>query len=278
VIYALRDATGTVPSKALIASSIMSKKLSEAIDALVLDIKVGNGAFMKTLTEADELANMMIGIGAAHRIEVIAVFTAMDQPLGREVGNASELVESIDVLRGDGPGDLTEVVYALGAEMLVTGTLCADYEEAENRMRQAVDSGKALAKFREVVIAQGGDARVIDDPSLLPRAPHVHHVRAMRTGFVTGCDARDIGVASVRLGGRREHKEDDIDPSVGITLRRKIGEAVVEGDAVTDVRCTSEARLEAALDLLKNAWTIGVEPPPPRPVVVGKTGKQGEGT
>ena len=277
LIYALRDATGTVPSKALIASSIMSKKLSEGIDALVLDIKVGNGAFMKTLADADELAHMMVGIGAAHRTEVIALFTAMDQPLGREVGNASELVESIHVLRGHGPDDLTEVVYALGAEMLVTGTVCADHEEAQSRMRHAVDSGQALAKFREVVVAQGGDARVVDDPSLLKRAPHVHHARAARTGFVTRCDALDIGMASVRLGGGRERKEDDIDPSVGVTLRRKVGEPVVEGDAVADVRFTSEARLAAALELLENAWSIGDDPPPPRPVIIGKSGRQGEG-
>ena len=211
LIYALRSATGTVPSVPLIASSIMSKKLAEGLDALILDVKVGSGAFMKTIEDATELAETMVGIGAAHATTVVAVFTAMNQPLGRAVGNANEIGEAIAVLEGRGPDDLTEVVLKIGAEMLVAGAVCEDGGEARALMQDAIASGRAMDKFVEVVAAQGGDTAAVLDPSQLPHAAHTYHVRAVREGRVAACDALDIGVASVRLGGGRERKEDGID-------------------------------------------------------------------
>jgi pyrimidine-nucleoside phosphorylase len=270
LIYALRDSTGTVPSVPLIASSIMSKKLSEGLEALILDIKVGSGAFMRTVSEAAEVAQTMIGLGAAHDTTVIAIYTAMDQPLGREVGNASEIVESTDALRGRGPPDLTEVVYKLGFEMLVAAAICSDAAQATRLMTAAVDSGRALEKFAEVIAAQDSDARVIEDTSTLPRARHIHHVRADRTGFIAGCDALAIGVAGVRLGGGRERKEHDVDLGVGISVRKKIGERVEAGDPVADVRFSSEVRLSAAVELLDRAWAITESTGEPGPLILGE--------
>ena len=270
LIYALRSATGTVPSVPLIASSIMSKKLAEGLDALILDVKVGSGAFMKTIEDATELAETMVGIGAAHATTVVAVFTAMNQPLGRAVGNANEIGEAIAVLEGRGPDDLTEVVLKIGAEMLVAGAVCEDGGEARALMQDAIASGRAMDKFVEVVAAQGGDTAAVLDPSQLPHAAHTYHVRAVREGRVAACDALDIGVASVRLGGGRERKEDGIDQGVGITVLKKIGERVTVGESLADVAYTSEARLEAALELLEQAWEITDEGAVAGPMILGE--------
>lgn len=270
LIYALRDATGTVPSLSLIASSIMSKKLAEDIDGLVLDVKVGSGAFMKTIADAEELAETMVGIGTAHKTSTVAVFTAMDQPLGHEVGNASEIDESIDVLEGHGPADLTEVVLRIGGEMLLTGGIAADLDGARTLMESAVASGKALERFAAMIESQGGNPAVLEDRSLLPRASHVYHSKATRSGYIVGCDALDIGVAGVRLGGGRESKEDDVDPGVGITIVKKLGDEVADGDVVAEVRYTDPARLAAATPLIDGAWRIGDEPPAPRPMTLGE--------
>ncbi|MDH3706790.1 MAG: thymidine phosphorylase, partial [Acidimicrobiia bacterium] len=263
-LYALRDATGTVPSIPLIASSIMSKKLAEDLDGLVLDVKVGGGAFMTELEDARALARTMIGIGAAEQTPVVALLTAMDQPLGAEVGNASEMAESIAVLRGEGPDDLTELTLALGTEMLLLAGVADTPDTARQRLVDAVASGAALDALARVVEAQGGDPRVVADPSLLPRAPHQHELTATDAGTVTRCDARAVGVAAMRLGAGRERKEDDIDPAVGITVLAKVGDPVETGDPLAVLHHRDDDRLAAALSLAEQAWSIGdpVDRPP----------------
>jgi pyrimidine-nucleoside phosphorylase len=269
-IYALRDASGTVPSIDLISSSIMSKKLAEGLDALVLDVKVGSGAFMKEAEQATVLAETMVRIGASHDTEVVALLTDMDQPLGRAVGNANEVVESIEVLRGNGPADLVEITLRLGEEMLLVGGVVADRAEARKRLELAIDSGAALDKFREVVAAQDGDPSVVDDTSLLPQADHRQELVAARNGFVTHLDALAVGVAAVRLGAGRRTKADVIDPAVGFELVAKRGDSVEVGDPLVRVAYTSEAQLNSAIDVLTSAWVIGDEAPGEIPLVLGE--------
>jgi pyrimidine-nucleoside phosphorylase len=268
-IYALRDATGTVESIPLISSSIMSKKLAEDLDGLVLDVKVGSGAFMKDVESATQLAHTMIGIGAAHGTPVVAVLTDMDQPLGRAVGNANEIAESLDVLEGHGPPDVTELTMLLGEEMLVLADPGRDRGEARQALDEAVASGRALEVFASVVEAQGGNPRVVTDRSLLDVAPHARPITASRNGYVTRCDAMAVGVAAVRLGAGRAAKEDEVDHGVGITLSAKRGDRVDAGDLLGEVRYRDEHRLAAALALLDEAWEISDEPPPQRPLVLG---------
>ncbi len=225
-LYALRDVTATVESIPLIASSIMSKKLAEGIDALVLDVKVGRGAFMKTRAGARELAAALIGIGRGFGKRVTALLTAMDQPLGLAVGNALEVVEAIELLRGGGPADLRELTVELTAEMLLLAGVAAELPEARAAVAAAIADGRGLARFREIVIAQEGDPRAIDDPSRLPRAPRVIPVPAPAAGVVEAVDAEAIGLAAMALGAGRARVEDRIDPAVGVVLRRKVGERV----------------------------------------------------
>ncbi|MFH1103955.1 MAG: thymidine phosphorylase [Actinomycetota bacterium] len=259
-IYALRDATGTVPSIPLIASSIMSKKLAEGIDGLVLDVKVGRGAFKRELDDARTLARTMVNIGTAYGITAVAFITDMNQPLGREVGNASEIVESIDVLKGGGPADLVEIVFLLGAEMLVLGGVAADAEVARDRLAAAVSSGAALEKFVEVIGAQGGDPRVVEDTSLFAAAAGEHVITAPRAGVVTRCDALDLGVAAMRLGAGRATKEDTIDPGVGITVEAKVGVQVEAGDVLARLHFDDAGRLAEATALAERAFEIGDGP------------------
>jgi pyrimidine-nucleoside phosphorylase len=268
-LYALRDASGSVPSIPLIASSIMSKKLAEGLDALVLDVKVGLGAFMERLEDARTLAETMVGIGTAQGVETVALLTAMDSPLGREVGNASEIRESLDVLRGGGPADLVEVTMALGVEMLRAGRITDDESAARSLLEDAVSSGRALERFAEVIAAQGGDPRVVEDDSLLDRADRVHTVTAEHDGYLTMCNARRIGVAAMRLGAGRERKEDTIDPGVGITLTADVGDPVVAGQSLATLRYRHPARLQEALRVLEGAWTIGEEATP-TPLIIDR--------
>ncbi len=269
-LYALRDVTGTVPSIPLISSSIMSKKLAEGLDALVLDVKVGRGAFMRDVATARKLAQTMVGIGSAHDTEVMAVLTAMDQPLGRMVGNANEVAESIACLHGGGPADLMEVVYRLGEEMVLLGGLSADRPAARERLEHTIRSGAAAAKFAEVVAAQGGDPRVVDDPSVLPVAANTSELTAPRAGWVTRCDALAVGRAAVRLGAGRATKEDNVDPAVGFELHAKEGDQVAEGDPLVTITWNDAGRLEAARELLVTAWEIGDEQPAPAPLIIGE--------
>ncbi len=268
-LYALRDVTATVESIPLIASSIMSKKLAEGIDALVLDVKVGRGAFMKTRAGARELAAALIGIGRGFGKRVTALLTAMDQPLGLAVGNALEVVEAIELLRGGGPADLRELTVELTAEMLLLAGVAAELPEARAAVAAAIADGRGLARFREIVIAQEGDPRAIDDPSRLPRAPRVIPVPAPAAGVVEAVDAEAIGLAAMALGAGRARVEDRIDPAVGVVLRRKVGERVEAGEPLCDVhRGDAGEPQDAIAARLAAAWRIGPGPVAAPPLVL----------
>ncbi len=266
-LYALRDVTATVECVPLICGSILSKKLAEGIDALVLDVKFGRGAFMPDLTAARELASTLVRVGRASGKRVRALLTRMDQPLGRAVGNALEVAESIACLRGAGPADVMEVTRALGSHMLVLGGVAAMEADALARLDAALRSGAAFAKFREIVAAQGGDVRVIDDPSLLPRAKFIEPWPAARTGFVAAVDARAVALAAVRLGAGRSRTEDVIDPAVGIAGLAKVGERVAAGQSLAEVHANDSAALADARALLAGAFTLADSPVSPPPLV-----------
>ncbi|NQV06553.1 thymidine phosphorylase [bacterium] len=269
-IYLLRDSSGTVPSIPLISSSIMSKKLAEGLDGLVLDVKVGSGAFMKNLDDAKVLAETMVGIGTARGTSVTAVLTDMSQPLGRAVGNANEMVESIEVLHGGGPADLVEVTYRLGEEMLLMGGITDERAEARRRLEAVVSSGAAFEKLVEVVEAQGGDPAVLHDPSLFPTAANEHVVTAGAPGFVAAADALDIGVGALRLGAGREAKSDVIDPGVGITVEVNVGDEVSAGDALARIAWNDDAALAATLPLVERAFSITDGPVSAPPMILGE--------
>jgi pyrimidine-nucleoside phosphorylase len=269
-IYALRDASGTVPSIPLISSSIMSKKLAEDLDGLVLDVKIGSGAFMKDVASGTELARTMVGIGKAHDTPVVGILTDMDQPLGYEVGNANEMIESIATLRGEGPPDVTELTMRLGAEMLVLGGVAGDGIEARRRLEDAVTSGAGLSVFAAVIEAQGGDPGVLEDVSIFPSADREHTVVATRPGFVERCDALAVGRSAVRLGAGRQAKEDDVDPGVGITIHAKVGDDVADGSPLATVRYNTDAQLAACLPVLESAWVLSDEPQETRPLIMGE--------
>lgn len=271
-LYALRDATGTVPSIPLISSSIMSKKLAEDLDGLVLDVKVGRGAFMKDLDQARLLAETMIGIGEAHGTRVVALLTSMDQPLGNEIGNASEIRESLDVLRGQGPADLTDITFELGAEMLLLVGIYDEKPAAIEALEQVVASGEALEMFRKVIVAQGGDAAIVDKPELLATSPHQTEFVAGSSGVLQTCDALALGTAAMRLGAGRERKEDNIDPGVGITVHKKIGDRVSAGDALATLHYADEERLAQALPLVAEAFAFGESATAPQLILERVTG------
>ncbi|MCB1246547.1 MAG: thymidine phosphorylase, partial [Acidimicrobiia bacterium] len=260
-IYALRDASGTVPSVPLISSSIMSKKLAEDLDGLVLDVKVGSGAFMKTIDDARRLATTMRDLGGAASTPVTAYLTDMSQPLGRAVGNANEIDESIAVLRGDGPPDVTELTVAFAVEMLALAG--RDRGAAASEVDRAIGSGTALEVMERLIEVQGGDPRVLEDPSVLPSAPHEYDLLADRDGFVSRCDAYDIGIAGVRLGAGRSKKEDDVDPGVGFIVHAKVGDRVASGDRLVSVRYRDESLLSSSLAVLNNAFKVAEEPVEP---------------
>ncbi|WP_141621744.1 thymidine phosphorylase [Myxococcus sp. AB036A] len=266
-LYALRDVTATVDCIPLIASSIMSKKLAEGIDALVLDVKVGSGAFMKRDEDARTLAKTMIGLGAEMGKKVVALLTDMDQPLGRKVGNALEVIEAVDMLRGNAPEDYTEVTYALTAEMLVLGKKAATVEEAREKLRKVVEDGSAVRKLKEIVQVQGGDPRSIDDYSLLPQAKATVDVVAPRDGFVTGIDTEGVGMAAVALGAGRQRTDSKIDPAVGFTLLKKSGESVKQGEPLVRVHYNDAAPLENVKARLLAAYRFGDVAPVARPLI-----------
>jgi pyrimidine-nucleoside phosphorylase len=263
-LYALRDASGTVSSIPLISSSIMSKKLAEGLDGLVLDVKTGTGAFMKDLEDSQTLARTMVGIGNANGVRTIALITDMSQPLGKEVGNANEMAESIATLRGEGPDDITELTMALGEVMLEL----AGIEGGRDLLESKIESGQALEKFKEVIAAQDGDPSVVDDPSRLPRAPETATVNADRAGYVTRCNALTVGITATRLGAGRERADDVVDPGVGITLHKKLGDRVETGDALATVHYSKQNLWDTQRDKLTGAWTIEDEPEEPRPLVI----------
>ncbi|HET9554663.1 MAG TPA: thymidine phosphorylase [Anaeromyxobacteraceae bacterium] len=268
-LYALRDVTATVESIPLIAGSIMSKKLAEGIDALVLDVKVGRGAFMKTLPEARRLAETLAGIGRGFGKRVTALLTAMDQPLGCAVGNALEVEESIALLRGGGPADLRELTVALTAEMLLLARLAPDLPAARRAVEAAIADGRGLATLRRIVEAQGGDPAAVDDPGRLPRAAQVLPVAAPAAGVVEAIDAEAIGLAAMALGAGRTRVEDRVDPAVGIVLDRKVGDRVQAGEPLCHVHRNAggEPQDRVAARILA-AYRVGQGPAAPPPLVL----------
>jgi pyrimidine-nucleoside phosphorylase len=269
-LYALRDVTATVESIPLISASIMSKKIAEGIDALVLDVKTGSGAFMKTEADSRRLAESLVSIGNRSGVRTEAVITAMDAPLGCAVGNALEVIECLDVLKGRGPADLVDVSVELAARMLVVGGAAADRAEGERRVRGAIASGAGLERFRRIVEQQGGDPRIVDDASRLPTAPERHLIRAGSGGFLVRLDAELVGRASVVLGAGRDRVEDPVDPAVGIVVLAKPGTEVREGDPVLELHYRDRTKLEGALALARNAIHVGPARPSRAPLIVAE--------
>ena len=266
-LYALRDVTATVDQMSLIASSIMSKKLASGSDAIVLDVKTGNGAFMKKLEDSRALAKEMVSIGTMAGKKTVAVITDMDQPLGRAVGNSLEVRVAIDTLRGEGPADFKEVVFALGRQMLMLAGRAADEKEARALMEGVIEDGSALDKFAQFVRAQGGDAAPVYDTSLLPVAGKTLEVTAKESGYVHRILAEDIGIACMTLGGGRETKESAIDLSVGIILEKKNGDAVSDGEVLATIYGNDDAKMQAAYEKIAHAYEIAKEPAAFVPVV-----------
>jgi pyrimidine-nucleoside phosphorylase len=266
-LYALRDVTATVESPFLICASIMSKKMAEGIDALVLDVKTGSGAFMKKQADAEYLAELMVGTGKRMRKKVVALITAMDQPLGRNVGNALEVVEVLEILNGKGPQDLRELCDELSAWMFLLGGRVKTVAEGRELSGEMIASGRARDAFREVIRLQGGDPGIVDDPSRLPRAQHEAQVVARRAGYVTAIHCEEIGIASMMLGGGREKMSDAIDPAVGLVLERKVGDTVKANAPLCTVHFNSDARLGEAMDLLAKSFEIDLQAPPRPPLV-----------
>lgn len=239
-IYALRDVTGTVNSIPLIASSIMSKKIAAGADAIVLDVKTGKGAFMQTVEDAEALAHAMVKIGNQVGRQTMAIISDMNQPLGRAIGNALELKEAIDTLKGQGPEDLTELVLKLGAQMVVLAQKAETLEDARAQLQSVIDNGAAVEKFKTFLSNQGGDASVVDDPSKLPTAKYTFELPAKQSGVVSEMVANEIGIASMMLGAGRQTKEDDIDLAVGLVLHKKIGDKVSEGESLLTIYANQE--------------------------------------
>jgi len=260
-IYALRDVTGTVESLALICASIMSKKLAEGIDALVLDVKVGSGAFMKEQKDAAELADLMVETGKRMGRKVVALLTDMNQPLGRKAGNAMEVAESIEVLAGGGPADLRELCLELAAWMFYLGERVKTVDEGKKLSADLIASGHAREKFREIIGLQGGDVGVVDDPGRLAHAQHSLAVASGSEGHVASIQCEQLGVACVVLGGGREKKEDKIDPAVGLEFHKRIGDAVERGEPLCTLHYNSEARLAEARRLVETAYRIEPQKP-----------------
>lgn len=267
VLYRLRDVTATVESVPLISASIMSKKLAEGSRALVLDVKCGSGAFMKTLPAALELAQSLVAIGRAHGVPTEALVTGMDQPLGRAIGNALEVREVLDTLDGRGPADLTEVVDAIGTRVLQLAGVTSDADAAQERLREARASGRARRTFRAMVEAQGGDVSAIDDPDRLPQAPAIEHVLATSDGTVTGIDALLVGEAAARLGAGRSKAEDVIDHAAGVRVLVARGERVRRGDRLLELHGRTDAGFREAADAAGRAVTIGEAPPAAAPLI-----------
>ncbi|HEX8227797.1 MAG TPA: pyrimidine-nucleoside phosphorylase [Chloroflexia bacterium] len=259
LLYALRDVTATIESIPLIASSIMSKKIAAGATGVVLDVKVGAGAFMKTMESTRELATTMRDIGRNVGLQVRAVISGMDQPLGWAVGNALEVQEAVQTLKGEGPADLLEVSTTLGAHLLHMAGKAGSVEEGAAHLRDVLASGRALDKFREFIVGQGGDPGFIDDPSLLPQAPWRAEVPSTTAGFVTAIDAETIGKASVELGAGRAVKGASIDHSVGFVLHKKIGDTVTVGESLAAVHAASEADFQVALRSVRTGFRIAQE-------------------
>jgi len=260
-LYALRDVTGTVESPYLICASIMSKKLAEGIDALVLDVKTGSGAFMKSEKDAAFLAELMVETGTRMGKQVVALITDMDQPLGNMIGNSLEVIECVDILRGTGPHDLRELCLELAGWMLHLGGVAKSVTEGKQQSTNLIQSGQALERFRQMIELQGGDPRVIDDARRLPRARHTVEVAAAHDGYIFSMQCEQIGTACVILGGGRERKEDSVDPSVGIVLHKKVGDRVATGEPLATIHYNDEARAARAKQLIESSCEVSATGP-----------------
>ncbi len=267
-LYALRDVTGTVESIPLITASILSKKLAEGIDALVLDVKVGRGAFMKSLDDARELARSLVRVGKLAKKKVTAILTPMESPLGRTIGNALETREALEILTGGGPRDLREITFVLGAEMIRLAGLAKAEGPARAMMASVIDNGAAARKMREIIAAQGGDARVVDEPDRLPTAPTRVKVKADRAGFVHGIHALEAGMTALGLGAGRTRADQAIDPRVGIVLHKIRGDRVAEGDVLAELHVAERKGTAPAAKRLLAAYEIKPRAPKLQPLVL----------
>lgn len=267
-LYALRDVTGTVESPYLICASIMSKKLAEGTDALVLDVKTGSGAFMKKEEDAVFLAELMVETGELMGKQMVALITDMNQPLGRMVGNAMEVQECIDVLHGGGPSDLRDLCLELAAWMFLVGGVCKTVAEGKKISGEIIASGKAFDRFRQMVELHGGDVSTIDDPTRLPSADCRVEVTAVESGYIAAIACEAVGTACVILGGGRERKEDSVDPAVGIVVHKKIGDKVTAGESLCTIHCHSEEQSLRAKKMLEESYTISSEPSARKPALV----------
>lgn len=259
-LYALRDVTATIDSIPLIASSIMSKKLAEGIDGLVLDVKVGSGAFMKDIQRARELAETMVDIGKGMGKEVVALLTDMDQPLGRAVGNSLEIKEAIDVLNGEGPEDVVELTLELGAWMLKLGGKVRDLDDGKGMLKAFIANGQGLERFKDLIRHQGGDPRVVEDPTILPMARGRMDVAAKEDGFIARIDTEEVGISAMLLGAGRTKVGESIDPSVGIVLQKKVGDRVVKGEPLATLYYNDKERLGVVLERLGSAFLYSRSP------------------
>ncbi|HEV2399989.1 MAG TPA: thymidine phosphorylase [Candidatus Sulfotelmatobacter sp.] len=275
-LYALRDVTGTVESPYLICASIMSKKLAEGIDALVLDVKTGSGAFMKNEKDAAFLAELMVETGERMGKDVVALITDMDQPLGNMIGNALEVVEVIDILKGGGPEDLRELCLHLAGWMLFLGKASKTVAEGKQVSADLISSRKALEKFRQMIELQKGDPHVIDDPKRMPQAKHRIEIIAASSGYIRSMHCEQIGTACVILGGGRERKEDSVDPAVGIVLHKKVGDPVHAGESLATIHYNADSRAERARQLLLGSFEIAeAASKAKRPLIHRVIGKSG---
>jgi len=266
-LYALRDVTGTVESIPLISASIMSKKLASGSDAIVLDVKVGSGAFMKTTEDAQKLAKVMVEIGSGAKRKTVAVITDMDRPLGKAVGNALEVKEAIEVLSGNGSDDITEVCITLAAKMLELAGM-GDFNKCARLAEGTIKDGSALEKFKQMIKAQNGNEEVVDNPELLPSAKYTTEYRAASDGYIFSIISDRLGVASMLLGAGRATKESVIDPGAGITLLKKPGEMVKAGEPIMMLHANSESLFKDSLDELEKAVVISREKPPQTPLII----------
>jgi pyrimidine-nucleoside phosphorylase len=264
-----------VESIPLIAASIMSKKMAEGLNGLVIDVKRGSGSFLPTLEQGTELARVMIALGAAHGCEVVALITAMDRPLGRACGTALETEEAILALRGEGPPDLMEVTYALGAEMLILGGVAANADQARRQMEVAISNGKAAEKFQAIIGAQDGNPAVIDDPALLPQAEACELFEAPRRGFVARVEPRAVGRGIIALGGGRLKMDDEVDPAVGFVITAKPGDWVEAGEPLATIFAKNAAGVRAGRAALAEAIEIADEAEPPLPLISHRVTREG---
>ena len=267
MLYSLRDVTATVDNISLIASSIMSKKIASGCDAIVLDVKTGNGAFMKNIADSVKLAHTMVEIGKLSGKKTVAIVTDMNQPLGASVGNALEVREAIEVLQGRHECSLKVIAFTLAARMVMLSGLASTESEAMEKVEDALVSGKALVKLARMIEMHGGNPAVVDDISLLPEACETVSVKAESTGYITGIESRDVGVAAMMLGAGRARKEDRIDPAAGIWLKKRLGDYVRKGDELALFHVNDRSRLDEAVSVFRGAWKTGKDQPDELPLI-----------